>query len=83
MTDTSQTREWAQGIARREGKRIAAVALARRLGGILYACGGGYSIRPTGGDEHRRDDRSSQGRLNSRSRICCVRLEQIHYDSDG
>jgi len=40
MTDTSQTREWAQGIARREVKRIAAVAMARRLGGILYACGG-------------------------------------------
>ena len=26
-------------IARREGKRILAVALARRLGGIFYACG--------------------------------------------
>jgi hypothetical protein len=40
MTATSQTREWAQGIARREGKRILAVALARRLGGIFYGCGG-------------------------------------------
>lgn len=35
--ETEALREWAQGIARRRGKRIAAVALARRLGGILYA----------------------------------------------
>jgi hypothetical protein len=30
-------RAWALGIANRRGKRIAVVALARRLAGILYA----------------------------------------------
>lgn len=30
-------REWALGIAQRRGKRVAAVALARRLAGILFA----------------------------------------------
>jgi hypothetical protein len=30
-------RAWALAIARRRGKRIAAVALARRLAGVLYA----------------------------------------------
>lgn len=35
--DTAALRAWALGIAARRGKRIAAVALARRLAGILYA----------------------------------------------
>ena len=35
--DTAALRAWAQRIALRRGKRIAAVALARRLAGILYA----------------------------------------------
>jgi len=35
--ETEALRRWAQGIVRRRGKRIAAVALARRRGGILYA----------------------------------------------
>jgi len=35
--DTAAVRAWALGIAARRGKRIAAVALARRLVGILYA----------------------------------------------
>jgi transposase len=35
--ETEALRRWALGIAQRRGKRIAAVALARRLGGILYA----------------------------------------------
>ncbi len=35
--ETQALREWAQGIARRRGKRIAVVARARRPGGILYA----------------------------------------------
>ena len=30
-------RVWAEGIAQRRGRSIAAVALARRLAGILYA----------------------------------------------
>ncbi len=30
-------RAWAEGIAQRRGRSIAAVALARRLAGILYA----------------------------------------------
>ena len=34
---TKALREWAARIAARRGKRIAAVALARRLAGILYA----------------------------------------------
>ena len=29
--------DWARGIAARRGKRIAVVALARKLAGILYA----------------------------------------------
>jgi transposase len=35
--ETAALRTWALGIAARRGKRIAAVALARRLVGILYA----------------------------------------------
>jgi transposase len=35
--DTAALRAWALGIAGRRGKRIAAVALARRLAGIAYA----------------------------------------------
>ena len=35
--DTVALRAWALGIAARRGKRIAVVALARRLAGILYA----------------------------------------------
>jgi transposase len=35
--DTAALRAWAQGIAARRGTRVAAVALARRLAGILYA----------------------------------------------
>ena len=30
-------RNWAEGIAARRGRKVAAVALARRLAGILYA----------------------------------------------
>jgi transposase len=36
-TKTEALREWAAKVAARRGKRIAAVALARRLAGILYA----------------------------------------------
>jgi hypothetical protein len=36
-TDTSALRAWALGIAARRGKRVAVVALARRMAGILYA----------------------------------------------
>jgi transposase len=35
--DTAGLRDWALQIAARRGKKIAVVALARRLGGILYA----------------------------------------------
>jgi transposase len=35
--ETRELREWAKRIGERRGKRIAAVALARRLAGILYA----------------------------------------------
>jgi transposase len=35
--ETAALRAWALGIAQRRGKRIAVVALARRLAGILYA----------------------------------------------
>lgn len=34
---TVDLREWAMGIAARRGKKVAVVALARRLAGILYA----------------------------------------------
>jgi transposase len=36
-TETAVLREWAEGIAERRGRRIAVVALARRLAGVLYA----------------------------------------------
>ena len=36
-SETAALREWALGIAARRGKRIAVVALARRLAGMLYA----------------------------------------------
>ena len=35
--DVAALRAWAQGIVIRRGKKVAAVALARRLAGILYA----------------------------------------------
>lgn len=35
--ETAALRAWASGIAARRGKRIAVVALARRLAGVLYA----------------------------------------------
>jgi hypothetical protein len=35
--ETEALRTWAMGIAARRGKRVAVVALARRLAGILYA----------------------------------------------
>ena len=35
--ETATLRAWASGIATRRGKRVAVVALARRLAGILYA----------------------------------------------
>jgi len=35
--DTRAPREWAQAIGQRRGKRVAAVALARRIARILYA----------------------------------------------
>lgn len=35
--DTQPLREWAERISRRRGKRVAMVALARKLSGILYA----------------------------------------------
>jgi transposase len=35
--ETSALRAWTERIAARRGKRIAAVALARKLAGILYA----------------------------------------------
>jgi transposase len=35
--DTTELRNWALQIAVRRGKKVAVVALARRLGGILYA----------------------------------------------
>ena len=35
--ETAVLRQWALGIAQRRGKRIAVVALARRVAGILYA----------------------------------------------
>ena len=34
---TADLREWAMAIAARRGKKVAVVALARRLAGILYA----------------------------------------------
>ena len=35
--DAAALRQWGQGIAARRGRRIAAVALARRLAGVMYA----------------------------------------------
>jgi hypothetical protein len=35
--DAAALRAWGQGVAERRGKRVAAVALARRLAGVLYA----------------------------------------------
>jgi hypothetical protein len=46
---------WTLGIAARRGKRIAVVALARRLSGILYAMW-------RDGTEYRREDSRVEGR---------------------
>ena len=37
MRSTATLRAWAERIAVRRGKRVAAIALSRRLAGILYA----------------------------------------------
>jgi transposase len=47
--DAAPLRAWAERIALRRGKRIAVVALARRLAGVLYAMwrdGTSYDPRP-------------------------------------
>lgn len=55
--DTADLRSWAQRIVVRRGKRIAAVALARRLAGIMYAMWrdqqpfDGRHLRPRQGQE--------------------------------
>lgn len=46
---TQELRQWAERIATRRGRRVAVVALARRLAGILYAMwrdGTEYQVRP-------------------------------------
>ena len=46
---TDALRRWAMGIAARRGQKIAVVALARRLAGLLYAVlrdGTTYDPRP-------------------------------------
>ena len=35
--DTAALRAWGERVAQRRGKRVAAVAVARRMAGILYA----------------------------------------------
>jgi len=50
--ETQALREWVDRIARRRGMRVAVVALARRLGGILYAMwrdGSAYDPAKRGG----------------------------------
>jgi transposase len=52
--ETLALREWADRIARRRGMRVAVVALARRLGGILYAMwrdGSAYDPAKLGGTQ--------------------------------
>jgi transposase len=45
--ETQALREWADRIARRRGMQVAMVALARKLGGILYAmCRDGSTYNP-------------------------------------
>lgn len=55
-TDLEPLQRWAAKIAMRRGKKIAAVALARRLAGILYALwrdGTTFRGEPTRSDEQR------------------------------
>ncbi len=57
--DAEPLQRWAQRIARRRGPRVAVVALARKLSGILYAMwrdGTTYTWRPTGGAEEARTE---------------------------
>ena len=50
---TAALRRWATGIAARRGKKIAVVALARRLAGLLYAMlRDGTTYTPRGGPHH-------------------------------
>jgi transposase len=52
--ETVALREWADRIARRRGMRVAVVALARKLGGILYAMwrdGSAYDPAKLGGTQ--------------------------------
>jgi transposase len=53
-SDIQALREWADRIARRRGKRIAMVALARKLSGVLFAIlrdGSAYDPLKLGGVE--------------------------------
>jgi transposase len=50
--ETQALREWAERVGRRRGMRVAVVALARKLAGILYAMwrdGSGYDAAKLGG----------------------------------
>jgi transposase len=52
---TVDLREWAMGIASRRGKKVAVVALARRVAGMLYAMlrdGTSFAPRRTSGHSH-------------------------------
>ena len=55
--ETFVLRTWAEGIARRRGSHVAAVALARRLAGILFAMwrdATEYDAHLVGGRQHQR-----------------------------
>ena len=60
--ETQALREWAERIARRRGKRVAVVALARKLSGILYAMwrdGSAYEPGKLGGVQKRRSQEAA------------------------
>lgn len=48
--ETQALREWTEHIARRRGQRVAVVALARKLSGILFAMWGDGSTYDPAGD---------------------------------
>ncbi len=60
--ETEALRDWADRIARRRGKRVAMVALARKLSGILYAMwrdGSAYDPAKLGGVQRRTAEKAA------------------------
>jgi len=82
--ETQALREWTERIARRRGQRVAMVALARKLSGILYAIWrDGSAYNPAMVKGARRTTGPSAGRRNSPRRAATGRSAAGRTPSSG